>query len=239
MVTAIGGHRRVRSRQRARRRPPRAARARPRAGSAASDSAEITATPSAPAAITSAGVVGVDAGDGADRKARRSRARIASAIARRPSRPIGARGLSFDVVRVDAADRRRSRADRAARPRACATRLDRQPDDGAAAEQPRASAGRHVVLADMHAVGAGGQRDVDAVVDEQRHAARRQRRLERARLLDHGAGRRRACRAAGPTWRRRRPAGGRDRRSVRPPARAGSTMRVETEIDVHHDTFTR
>ena len=48
------------------------ARARAAAGSGASDSAEMTATPSAPAAITSAALLGVDAGDAAHRQVRRA-----------------------------------------------------------------------------------------------------------------------------------------------------------------------
>ena len=39
----------------------------------------------------------------------------------------------------------------------------------AAEQQPRVGR-RHIVLPDMHAVGFGGERDVDAVVDQQRHA---------------------------------------------------------------------
>ena len=39
----------------------------------------------------------------------------------------------------------------------------------------------------MHAIGLGGESDVDAIVDDERHAKRRQRRFDRPRLLDHGA----------------------------------------------------
>ena len=42
----------------------------------------------------------------------------------------------------------------------------------------------------MQAVGVDRQRDVEAVVDRQRHAERRQRRLQRPRLFDEGARRR-------------------------------------------------
>ena len=39
----------------------------------------------------------------------------------------------------------------------------------------------------MHAVGACRQRHIDAIVDHQRHAERRERRLDGARALDHDA----------------------------------------------------
>ena len=65
--------------------------------------------------------------------------------------------------------------------------VDREPDDGAGAEQPPRVFGGHVVLPDMHAVGAGGERHIDPVVDEERHCGR-QRGLDRARALDHRAG---------------------------------------------------
>src|SRR5262249_43138569 len=44
---------------------------------------------------------------------------------------------------------------------------------------------RHVVLPHMRAVGAGGERDVDAVVDQQRDVERRELRLDRPRARDH------------------------------------------------------
>jgi len=47
--------------------------------------------------------------------------------------------------------------------------------------------GRHVVRADMHAVGPSGQRHVDAVVDHEWNAERNERGLDRARPLDHAA----------------------------------------------------
>ena len=54
-------------------------------------------------------------------------------------------------------------------------------------EEPPSVLDRHVVLSHMHAVGAGGERDVDAVIDQQRDAERRERRLDGAGALDHGA----------------------------------------------------
>ena len=76
----------------------RAGRARPAPGRCASDSAEITATPSAPAAITARGVAGIDAGDGADRE---SGLRAAQRLRRwRASRRCRSAAcvLSFEVV---------------------------------------------------------------------------------------------------------------------------------------------
>ena len=48
---------------------------------------------------------------------------------------------------------------------ACATVLIDSPMMRLRAEQAPRILDRHVVLPDMHAVGAGGERDVDAVVD--------------------------------------------------------------------------
>jgi hypothetical protein len=45
---------------------------------------------------------------------------------------------------------------------------------------------RHVVLADMQAMGADGDRHLDAVVDDQLHAAGREQLHQRAALLDQG-----------------------------------------------------
>ena len=55
-------------------------------------------------------------------------------------------------------------------------------------EQPPRILDRHVGLPDMHAVGACNHRHIDAVVDHQRHAERRERRLDGAGALDHDAG---------------------------------------------------
>ncbi len=68
---------------------------------------------------------------------------------------------------------------------ACVNRLDRQADDRVRPEQGPRIFDRHVVRPDMHAVGAGGERHVDAVVDDERHRERRQRRLDRAGRRDH------------------------------------------------------
>src|SRR5215471_17891612 len=66
-------------------------------GSDASDKAEITATPSAPAAMTSSALRALMPAI-AHTGYFRLRARIACTIARKPATPIGAAVLSFDVV---------------------------------------------------------------------------------------------------------------------------------------------
>src|SRR5450830_103268 len=66
-------------------------------GSGASESAEITATPSAPAAITSAALLSLMPAM-AQIGHFGSRARIACTIARKPARPIGVAVLSLEVV---------------------------------------------------------------------------------------------------------------------------------------------
>ena len=45
------------------------------------------------------------------------------------------------------------------------------PEDGSGPDQPARVLRHHVLLADMDTVGADGQRHVDPVVDDQRHAA--------------------------------------------------------------------
>ena len=47
--------------------------------------------------------------------------------------------------------------------------LDRKPDQRVAAEQAARVIGRHIVLADMDAVGPRRERHVDAIVDDQRN----------------------------------------------------------------------
>ena len=66
-------------------------------GSAAMDKAEITATPSAPAAMVSAALLSSIPAM-APTGISGARLRIAAAIARKPSAPIGGSGLSFDMV---------------------------------------------------------------------------------------------------------------------------------------------
>ena len=66
--------------------------------------------------------------------------------------------------------------------------VDRQPDDCLRAQQPPRIRGRHVGLPDMGAVGIGGERHVDAIVDQERHVERRERCLDGTRGLDHRPG---------------------------------------------------
>src|SRR6185312_6060442 len=132
-----------------------------------------------------AGIARVDAGNGADRKAGHARTdRLhdgaqAGDADRRTGVVLGGRRIDAtdgDVVEM----LKRSGL-------GLLDGLDAQPDDGRAAEQQPRIGCRHVVLPDMHAVGFGGERHVDAVIDQQRHTGRRERRLQGARLLDHGA----------------------------------------------------
>ena len=106
-----------------------------------------------------------------------------------------------------------------------------------ASEQEPRIGRRHVVLADMHAVGFRSERNVDAIVDEQRDALGLQHGLERARLLDHGAGRamlvaqlhqrRAACDATGQIGKRTAAGNRRVDKGIKP------------EIDIHQLTFAR
>ena len=100
------------------------------------------------------------------------------------------------------------------------------------AEQPPRILDRHVVLPDMHAVGAGRERDIDAVVDEERDAQRPRELLLIAR----------AC----STIARVAPCLSRNCNSVAPPAASiaarrgavaactlGIDKRIEAKIDGH------
>ena len=100
-------------------------------------------------------------------------------------------------------------------------RLDAQADDRTAAEQQPRIGHRHVVLADVHAVGFGGERDVDAIIDQQRDTLR----LSTARRSRASSiiGRvvpclSRSCTKVALAVRRRARS-----TNVRPPATAGST----------------
>ena len=82
----------------------------------------------------------------------------------RPAGPIGGLGLSFEEVAntpptADVIEQLEGRR------LGLRHRLDRQPDDCVRAEQPPRILDRHVVLSHMDAVGAGGERDVDTVID--------------------------------------------------------------------------
>jgi hypothetical protein len=115
-------------------------------GSFCADSAEITATPSAPPATTSAALFASIPGDSAIGRSR-LRARNAATIRAGPSTPIGGFGLSLRRCRIDAADpdvieltdRRSVRLRH---------RLDRLPDDRLWPEQAPRVFDPHIVLSE-------------------------------------------------------------------------------------------
>ena len=81
--------------------------------------------------------------------------------------------------------------------------MDGDAQDRVRAEETAGIVGRHVVLADMHAGGAGGQRHVDPVVDDERDAERRQGRRRSCARSRRALECRHACRATGSAWRHR------------------------------------
>jgi hypothetical protein len=132
-----------------------------------------------------AGITGIDTGNAAQRKAPRPPAENLGDARQtgRADRRIGIvlRGgceHTADADVIEEIERRRL---------GLRHRLDRKPDDCAGAEEPPGVLDRHVLLSHMDAVGAGGERDVDAIIDQQRDVERRERRLDGARELDHGA----------------------------------------------------
>ena len=165
-------------------RPRRAARAPPPRGRGDRTAPRSTETPSAPAAITASAFCRGDAGDAAGRE-------IADAMAKHLDHAARARRARSATCRSSSRScrrRRRSRHSRewrAAPPRPAASVRMERPMNGAGPSRRARFLDAHVVLADMHAVGLDRERNLDAVVDDERHAERRQRRLERARLLDH------------------------------------------------------
>ena len=145
----------------------------------------MTATPSAPARDGLASIARIDTGDAAQGKARRPPAEDVGDTRETPrsDRRIGivlrgGREHAADADVIEEIERRRL---------GLRHRLDRKPDDRAGTEEPPSILDRHVLLSHMHAVGAGGERNVDAVIDEQRNVERRERRLDGAGALDHGA----------------------------------------------------
>ena len=165
---------------------PRSSRAAAVGSGGASESAEMTATPSAPARMVSAALpasIPAMAQSGKLPARRRNDLRDA----RKPGEPdrlvgIVLRGRDVDPADTDIVEQFDRRG---LRPR---NRVDREPDDRIAAQQAPRIRNRHVALPDMHAVGTRHQRHVDTIVDHQRHPKRRERRLDRAGALDHHAG---------------------------------------------------
>ena len=97
-------------------------------------------------------------------------------------------------------------------------------------EQPARILDPHVVLPDMHAVGLGGQRHVDAIVHDQRHAGTGERRLDGARLLDHAP--RRAVLVAQLDQRR---AAGHDQAGELGERAAVRAFRIDDRVEPHID----
>ncbi len=185
MVTAIGGAHHAPRFASVASTMPRNVRA-AAAGSGASDNAEMTATPSAPAAITSAALL---ASTPAMPQTGSFALRRFNTLddARQPGGPdrrflLLFRQRDIDAARADIVDQ----IDR--RGFGFGHRFDRQADDRAGPAKPPRIRDRHVVRPEMHAVGAGGERHIDAIVDDEGDAERRQRFFDRSRRLDHGAG---------------------------------------------------
>ncbi len=160
--------------------------------------------PSAPAAITSAALLASMPAI-APTGMPGARARMTPAM-RRASRPADRRlGIVLRRGRDTRRRCRHSRGPSSGALSACATVLIDSPMIALAAEQTPRIRDRHVVPADMHAVGAGRERDIDAVVDQERHAraGAAPRLIARASSI-MPARRCHACRAAAPASRRRR-----------------------------------
>ena len=106
----------------------------------------------------------------------------------------------------------------------------------ASKQEPRVGH-RHIVLADMHAVGFGSERNINPIVDKQRNALRLKHRAQAARLLDH-----RARRPVLVAQLHQRGAAGDVCRQIGKRAAAGDgriDKGIKSEIDVHQVTFAR
>ncbi len=163
------------------------------AGSGASDNAEMTATPSAPAPITSAALLASMPAMPHTGNSRRAAVQHADDT-RQPGGTdrrvlLLLRQRDIDAAAADIVDQ----LDR--RGLGLGHALDRQADHRARPEQAARILDRHVVRPEMHAVGAGGERHIDAIVDDQRHAERRQRLFDRPRRRRPWRRFRCACRA--------------------------------------------
>src|SRR5215813_10956231 len=132
-----------------------------------------------------AGIARIDSGNAAQREFRGAPAKHADDAAQsgRADRRVwvvlrGGRKHATNACIVKKLDRRRL---------GLLDGLHRKPDDRVGAEKPARILDRHVLLPDMRAVGAGRERNVDTIVDQQRYAERRQRRLDRPRAIDHAS----------------------------------------------------
>ena len=193
----------------------------------------MTATPSRPGRDRLAGIAGVDAGNAAQRKGRRPPAEHAG-DARQTGRADRRIGIVLRGGGKHAADSNVIEQPEGRR-LSLRHRLDRQPDDCVRAEEPPSILDRHVVLPHMDAVGAGGERDVDTIIDEQRDAEWRERRLDGTGTLDHGP----RVAALVPKLDQRRAALRHQSGKLReiPPARVfGIDQGVEAKVDGHGAT---
>ena len=170
------------------------------AGSGASESAEMTATPPAPAAMTApalpASMPAIPQNGNAG-----ARRRSAPAMRANPSRPIGDSSAASTASHKRRRCRRNRRVDRRRLGRFHA--FDRQADDRVRPEQAAGIVDRHVFRPEMHAIGARSERDVDAVVHHEGHAGGASAALI-ARAVSIMAGYRCACRVIAPVSRRPR-----------------------------------
>ena len=164
---------------------PRNARA-AAAGSGVSDIAEITATPSAPAPMTAAALIASMPAMPAERQ-----------FGRAPMQGLDDAGETLRPDRGVLLLLRQRRIDAAGthivdqfdgRGLGLRHGFDRQADERIRSEQPPCILDRHIVRAEMNAVGSCGKRHIDTVIDDERHVERLKRRFDRPRLLDHGAG---------------------------------------------------
>ena len=187
-------------------------------GSGASDSAEITATPSAPASITGAALPALMPAMAQIGKSGLARDAAPAMTRAMPAMPIGVflvvlRGRAVDAADADIVEQIERRVARAARavlmvsPMIASGPSSRRASAGAMSSQPMCTPSA-----------ADGERDVDAVVDHQRHAQPSAALMARARSIMTRVSAELVAQAA-PASRRRRPACGRDRpgRGRRPP----------------------
>src|SRR6185312_16275169 len=111
-------------------------------------------------------------------------------------------------------------------------------DERAGTEQAPRVLNRHVVLAEMHAIGSRGQRHVEAVVDDERHTKRSQRLFDGARRCDHGA---RLAVLVAQLHERGAAFGGEPRQfgKIAAAGALGIDDGIEPQIDAHHATLMR
>src|SRR5262249_27467086 len=126
-------------------------------------------------------------------------------------------------------------------------RFYRQSDDRFGSKQAPCILNRHVLLAQMNAVGAGGDRHVDPIIDHEWDTERCQRLFDRSRNVDHsprhrngdeGGVHRRFVR----NWEECCAAAGALPRQIGKAMPAGLLRiddRVKTKIEPHHDALTR